>query len=873
MLKRREDYTPPAFLVTNVDLNIDIHDQETMVTTKLQITPNPAVTGGQTLQLDGRDLTLHTVTIDGKPLAKDAYWLDQTGLYIDGIDRNCVIETIAECHPETNTALEGLYLSGGMYCTQCEPEGFRRIGFYPDRPDVMSIFTVRLEAAQRYPQLLSNGNLVETGDCGNGRHFAIWHDPHPKPSYLFAAVAGDLDCAIDHFVTMSGRRVDLHIYVEKGNLDLTHHAMDSLKRSMRWDEEVYGLEYDLDLFQIVAVSHFNMGAMENKGLNIFNSKFVLADPKTATDTDLHRVESIIAHEYFHNWTGNRVTCRDWFQLTLKEGLTVFRDQCFSADMHDAGLQRADDVSMLRAAQFPEDRSPTAHPIRPESYREINNFYTATVYEKGAEVIRMLAGYLGKDGFRRGTDLYFKRHDGDAVTCDDFIAALADANSVDLTAFSGWYSQAGTPELTARRVASAHDTELAIEFTQTIPDTMAKTPRLPLPIPVRIGLVGDAGKIVPFRLAPDGPLSDEQVILISEAAHLQPLYPATASPVVPSLLRNFSAPVILKDDLSSAERLHLMAFDADMFNRWDAAQTLLADLILAVANDPAHLVDEAAITALAKAYANSLADPDLLDMFKSGLLTLPAISVLESRMQPADPVALFTARRAVEAGLGRLLAPQITAGLGAQNVGNLAATAGGRALLNRLLALGVAAGDEAAIKLASAQVHDENMTLSQGALAALNNCDHKARTAALQVFHDRWQDSPLVMEKWFMMEAMSSISGTVERLGELMTHPAFDPNNPNKLRAVLGAFMSGNPLRFYAEDGSGFDFIGDCLIEIDARNAQLAARMALPLTRMAHYAPERRAKMGAVLQKVQKQAQSNDLREVVDKALADLPPPA
>ncbi|MBL6595618.1 MAG: aminopeptidase N [Candidatus Puniceispirillum sp.] len=873
MLKRREDYMPPAFLVTNVDLNIDIHNQETMVTTKLQITPNPAVTGGQTLQLDGRDLTLHTVTIDGKPLAKDAYRLDQTGLYIDGIDRNCVIETIAECHPETNTALEGLYLSGGMYCTQCEPEGFRRIGFYPDRPDVMSIFTVRLEAAQRYPQLLSNGNLVETGDCGNGRQFAIWHDPHPKPSYLFAAVAGDLDCAIDHFVTMSGRRVDLHIYVEKGNLDLTHHAMDSLKRSMRWDEEVYGLEYDLDLFQIVAVSHFNMGAMENKGLNIFNSKFVLADSKTATDTDLHRVESIIAHEYFHNWTGNRVTCRDWFQLTLKEGLTVFRDQCFSADMHDSGLQRADDVSMLRAAQFPEDRSPTAHPIRPESYREINNFYTATVYEKGAEVIRMLAGYLGQDGFRRGTDLYFERHDGDAVTCDDFITALADANSVDLTAFSGWYSQAGTPELTARRVASAHDTELAIEFTQTIPDTMAKTPRLPLPIPVRIGLVGDAGEIVPFCLAPDGPLSDEQVILISEAVHLQPLYPATASPVVPSLLRNFSAPVILKDDLSSAERLHLMAFDADMFNRWDAAQTLLADLILAVANDPAHLVDEAAIAALAKAYANSLADPDLLDMFKSGLLTLPAISVLESRMQPADPVALFNARRAVEAGLGRLLAPQITAELLSQNAANLATTAGGRALLNRLLALGVAAGDGDAINQASAQVHDENMTLSQGALAALNHCNHSARGAALQVFHDRWQHSPLVMEKWFMMEAMSSISGTVRRLGELMAHPAFDPNNPNKLRSVLGAFMTGNPLRFYAEDGSGFDFIGDCLIDIDARNAQLAARMALPLTRMAHYAPKRRAQMSSVLQKLQKQAQSNDLREVVDKALADLRPPA
>ena len=476
MLKRRENYTPPAFLVASADLDINIYDHQTIVTTKLAIAPNPDAIKSTVLQLDGRAIQLKSIFVDGVQLRDDAFELDDNGIRIRGLTGLHIVETIAQCHPETNTALEGLYLSGGMYCTQCEPEGFRRIGYFPDRPDVMTVFTVRIEADKRFLQLLSNGNLIEIGDCDNDRHFAIWHDPHPKPSYLFAAVAGDLDCAVDHFVTMSGRKVDLRIYVEKGNVELTHHAMESLKRSMRWDEEVYGLEYDLDLFQIVAVSHFNMGAMENKGLNIFNSKFVLADPKTATDTDLYRVESIIAHEYFHNWTGNRVTCRDWFQLTLKEGLTVFRDQCFSADMHDAGIQRADDVSMLRAAQFTEDRSPTAHPIRPESYREINNFYTATVYEKGAEVIRMLAGYLGKEGFRLGMDLYFKRHDGTAVTCDDFIAALADANSVDLSAFEGWYKQAGTPVLTATRVTIEDDNGFGIAFEQQIPETHRQKPR-------------------------------------------------------------------------------------------------------------------------------------------------------------------------------------------------------------------------------------------------------------------------------------------------------------------------------------------------------------------------------------------------------------
>ena len=865
----------------SVDLDIHIHDGYTNVIAKLAISPNPISENGTSLHLDGRDITLQSISIDGKTIGADDYVITENSITIDDISTDCVVEIASVCHPDTNTALEGLYLSGGMYCTQCEPEGFRRIAFFPDRPDVMTVFTVRLEAALKFPQLLSNGNLVETGTCGEGRHFAIWHDPHPKPSYLFAAVVGDLDCATDHFITSSGRHVDLHIYVEKGNIGLTDHAVDALKRSMRWDEDTYGLEYDLDLFQIVAVSHFNMGAMENKGLNIFNSKFVLADPKTATDTDLHNVESIIAHEYFHNWTGNRVTCRDWFQLTLKEGLTVYRDQCFSADTHDAGIQRANDVSMLRAAQFPEDRSPTAHPIRPESYREINNFYTATIYEKGAEIIRMLAGYLGKDGFRRGMDLYFARHDGSAVTCDDFVAALADANGADLSAFYGWYSQAGTPNLHVQRGVlpdkpqdkPQDDTALILNFTQDIPITAAATTRLPLPIPVRIGLVGTDGGDVPFSLTRGGEVASTQVVLLTEASQSQAIYPAQDGDVVPSLLRGFSAPVILTDDLRQAERLHLMAHDSDMFNRWDAAQTMLGTEILglAYAGDTSDGDVDAAIAPLAAACASSLANPELLDRFKAGILTLPAISVLEGRMAPADPAALFIARHRIDAALGRALSAQIKDALLPENTAAFmdisgGGTSGGRALINRLLALAVAAGAEAAISCAAANVHSDNMTLSQGAVMALKDSQHAAREVALQAFHDRWQDNALVMEKWFMMEATSCVHGTVARLKTLMQHPAYDANNPNKMRAVLGAFMTGNPVQFYAKDGSGFAFIGECLIDIDGRNPQLAARMALPLTRMAHYSTETAGQMRAVLEKVQSQAQSSDLREVVDKAL-------
>jgi len=854
MLKYRADYRPASCKVISAGLDISIFDDRTFVTTTLELER----IGDDPFLLNGRELTLHELSIDGRVLDEADWPVSEAGLSLEGLPAKCVVRTRAECHPESNTALEGLYLSGGMYCTQCEPEGFRRIGFFPDRPDVMTVFTVRIEAGRQFPQLLSNGNLVETGEVGDDRHYALWHDPHPKPSYLFACVVGDLDLAADKFTTASGREVDLHIYVETGNTHLTGHAMESLKRSMKWDEDTYGLEYDLDLFQIVAVSHFNMGAMENKGLNIFNSKFVLADPSTATDEDLDRVESIVAHEYFHNWTGNRVTCRDWFQLTLKEGLTVYRDQCFSADMHDEGVQRASDVSLLRAAQFPEDASPTAHPIRPESYREINNFYTPTVYEKGAEVIRMMAGYLGRDGFRRGTDLYFERHDGNAVTCDDFVAALADANDRDMSAFHGWYSQAGTPTLSVSRRAEADGVTLSLA--QATPETAAGTPREPLPVPVRLGFIGADGQPVRTHLDGENDARDEHVLLLdSAAAEFRFVGEAGSGPMTPSVLRGFSAPVRLVDDLADDERLHLMTHDSDLFNRWDAAQMLATGAILSLAGGEAVAVEP-----LAAGYRRILGDAALLDEFKAGTLRLPGIAVLEAARAPADPVALFSARRGLLASLGRALASEIAAAIEAR--GQMAGHAGGRALLTQLVELGVAAGDADAIAAAASMVADRNMTISQGGLKALIHSEDAAREQALQAFHDRWQADSLVMEKWFQMESMSSVGGTLDRLEELMQHPGFDPKNPNKIRAVLGAFMIGNTPGFHAADGSGYSYMANRLVEIDKRNPQIAARMALPMTRMANYDQPRQDLMRAALATIRAGAASNDLKEVVDKAL-------
>ena len=857
----RQDYAPFPWLVRETRLDVSINEPDTTVCVSLKLEVNPAAQATDRLVLNGRGLFLVSVQLDGEFLAADRYRLDADTLQITGLIDQHEVTITSTCTPYSNTALEGLYLSGDMLCTQCEPEGFRRICYYPDRPDVMSVFTVRIDAETKYKQLLSNGNKLEAGPAGPGRHYTLWHDPHPKPSYLFALVAGDLTCVEDQFTTVSGREVTLQIWVEHGNEHLTGHAMDSLKKSMRWDEEVYGLEYDLDLFQIVAVSHFNMGAMENKGLNIFNSKFVLADPATATDDDLGRVESIIAHEYFHNWSGNRVTCRDWFQLTLKEGLTVFRDQCFSADMHDETVKRAEDVAMLRAIQFPEDASPTAHPIRPETYSEINNFYTPTVYEKGAEVIRMLSGLLGTDGYRRGVDLYFQRHDGRAVTCDDFLAALADANEVDLSAFSRWYSQAGTPEVTITR-ARQNAEEIDLCLSQRLSETAAGTATAEQPIPIRLGLVGAQGQQHSFSIDGQAAACEQTVLLTAPEQTVKlKLNPSAGQPVVPSALRGFSAPVRLIDDLSVDELAILAAHDADGFNRYEACQRL-AHLALdrrLSTNMPDAVIEQA----LASALSQTVAEGSLRGDYKALCLSVPGQSEVEHRTSQADPVAIWTARQALQGALGRHLSDQISTCLADKG---LLETASGRALRNRCLYLGVAAGMDEAVKAAAEQSSDLNMTLSMGGLTALNVTEHKERQACLNRFYERWTSSSLVMEKWLSLEASAPYSGTISQLERLMGDAVFDSDNPNKLRSVLGAFAMANPVQFHKADGSGYQFIADQIAEMDSRNPQIAARLALVLTRFAHIEPGRQAEMIKSVEGLARRKLSANLHEIVAKAL-------
>ena len=854
-LIRRADYQPPCFALDSTQLDIALFADHARVTATLSVR---RLADGPLL-LNGEGLELVHLKIDGQPAGPQDVTHGPDGLLLTNLGPSAEIEVASLCDPWNNKALEGLYASGPMLCTQCEPEGFRRIAFFPDRPDMMSVFRTRIEADKSFIQLLSNGNLLESGDLPDNRHYAIWEDPHPKPSYLFALVAGDLAAVRSKFVTASGRPVQLVIYVEHGNEHLADHAMASLIKSMRWDEQVYGLEYDLDLFQIVAVSHFNMGAMENKGLNIFNSKFVLADAATATDSDLDRVESIIAHEYFHNWTGNRVTCRDWFQLTLKEGLTVFRDQCFSADMHDAEVKRAEDVALLRAFQFPEETSPNAHPIRPESYAEINNFYTATVYEKGAEVIRMLHTLLGASGFRAGMDLYFARHDGAAVTCDDFLAAMADANAADLSAFQRWYVQAGTPHLSLSRKPA--EGGLLLEAVLTIPQTHANTPREPVPVPLKLALFDRLGQPVAASVA-GGPPAHEMVVLLTEQSQqieLKLADPAVrAADLVPSYLRGFSAPVQLSDDLDRQERLLLLAADTDLFARQEAGQKLATEAILARLDGQA---EQALEDGLAEALAAVLQDGRLTGESKALMLALPGQAVLEAARHPADPPAIFRARRALLGQLASQMAETITAGLGSCDTSQPA----GRALQNRLLDWALAGQLAGAGALAEKQAADRNMTLSQGALQALGQAGGAGFDRAVAAFGQRWQENALVMEKYFALIAGSPVAGTIDHCRQLMQHPAFDPDNPNKLRSVLGVF-SGNAVQFHQPGGAGYHFLAAQLAEIDQQNPQLAARMATQLTRFAPYGEARQAEMLAALEGLAAGQLSPDLNEMVQKAL-------
>ncbi len=694
--------------------------------------------------------------INGHPHHPDKNHLAEG--YIDlTIDQPVTVTITARIHPDQNTALEGLYQSNGMYCTQCEPEGFRRIIWYPDHPDILSVFTTRIEAdVASLPVLLSNGNLIEKGQLDDNRHFAVWHDPHPKPSYLFAMVAGNLDVVEDHFVTKDKRKVTLQIFVEHGNAHLCGHAMESLKASMQWDEDVFGLVYDLDVFMIVAVSHFNMGAMENKGLNIFNAKYVLADKQTATDDDLSLVEAIIAHEYFHNWTGNRITCRDWFQLTLKEGLTVYRDQEFTSDRHSRGVKRINDVALMKAVQFPEDAGPTAHPVRPDTYREINNFYTPTVYEKGAEVIRMMEQILGKDAFMRGIDRYIKDNDGKAATCEDFVSAMEMANDVDLKQFSLWYEQAGTPILHVLKTYDHEKSTLTLHFKQSHQDNSAVQQRHDLVIPVRIGLVSSSGKALPVICDGENEGTQDRVLNITEKSSSFTLHHVPED-AVPSLLRGFSAPVQLQTDLSENELLTLLAYDQDSYGRWDAGQQLMSHVIQNMIEQGSISKSiEEQIKVLAEAFRQIVQDHSCDPAVKAELLKMPSQQVIESMLSVADPVAVWNARRKLGKHLGLALGDTIDHYI-TDYVGRLnEISAQERRFLHILMNMKLLSHDPLACQHALMMSRSDNMTLSMAGLNALNQTDVEERQIALEAFSEKWKDHSLVMEKWFALEASCPI---------------------------------------------------------------------------------------------------------------------
>ncbi|CAM3531049.1 aminopeptidase N [Thalassospira profundimaris] len=870
---RREDYKEPGFIVEKVELVFDLDRDVTNVKSRLFMAANPVRgTGkGDEVFLHGEDMKLLSVTLNEARLASSDFTVDQEGLRFKAPGQNFIAELETQISPANNTRLEGLYVSQSAFCTQCEAEGFRRITYFPDRPDVMATYKVTINAnKESCPVLLSNGNLIDSGDLDGGRHFAVWEDPFPKPSYLFALVAGDLACVEDSFKTMSGRDVALRIFVEHGNEDRCDYAMDSLKRSMKWDEDVYGLEYDLDLFNIVAVSDFNMGAMENKSLNVFNAKFVLARPDTATDGDYERIESIVAHEYFHNWSGNRVTCRDWFQLSLKEGLTVFRDQEFSADQRSRPVQRIKDVNALRAAQFPEDAGPLAHPVRPDSYMEINNFYTATVYEKGAELIRMMHTLLGPDGYRKGIDLYFDRHDGQAVTCDDFAKAMEDANGIDFSQLKLWYSQAGTPKLSWQGEYDADAKQYRLTISQKTDPTPGQPDKKPLHMPISIGLLGA-----------DGSDLVAETVELSEASQEFVFDGVTEAPVL-SFNRGFSAPVNITTDQPDDELVFLMGNDSDAFNRWEAGQKYATRLMLSAiaayeANggdvDAAFADEQARVDAFIAAMRATLTNDDLDKAFRADALVLPGEAFLSEQRKPANPEAIYQVRTALRKRIGQALSDDF-ANTYHQNASNAAFTpdatsAGQRALRATALAYLVASGADEFADVAVAQYGTaDNMTDQMAALSVLNNLDHPGRETALADFEERFANDAVVLDKWFSLQAMSSRDDTLARIKDLMSHPAFTMRNPNKVRALIGAFAMGNPRHFHAKDGSGYAFYADRLIELDDINPQVAARLCAPLGKWAKYDVDRADKMKAELNRILAKPEiSRDLYEIASKSVA------
>ena len=866
------DYASPAYLVDSISLDFQLHETATQVTSTVNYYLNPDRDGArEALVLYGNNLYLDALAIDGEPLTNDRYVVGDGQLEIPVVPDSFELTLTTVIDPQNNTALEGLYLSNGNFCTQCEPEGFRKITYYPDRPDVLAKYKVRIEAEETYPVLLSNGNLIDSGKTENGRHYAIWEDPFRKPSYLFALVAGDLVCLEDHYRTLSGRDVLLQIYVEARNRDYCDHAMRSLQKSMQWDEEVFGLEYDLYRYMIVAVDDFNMGAMENKGLNVFNSKYVLAHAETATDADFLGVESVIGHEYFHNWTGNRVTCRDWFQLSLKEGLTVFRDQEFSADLNSAAVKRIDDVRVLRQFQFPEDGGPMAHPIRPSSYVEINNFYTTTIYNKGAEVIRMMRTLLGREKFISGVQSYLKKHDGEAATCDDFVAAMEAAGGIDLSKFKNWYHQAGTPQIEYQEQYDSDAKTFTLKLTQSCKETPGQANKAPFHLPVVVGLLDGQGSDLPLQLAGESsPGGTTRTLELKEVSQDFVFENIAERPIV-SLLRGFSAPVTLKSDTCDADLAFRLAHDSDEFNRWEAGQQLALRELL---NHYETISSQSGSFALSglykKAWASALADKNADNSLLTQLLSLPSEQYLADQVEGVDPERIFQVRHRARLSLATenktLLQQRYLAAQDAGEYSIAPAAMGKRSLANFCLAQLMLINDKDGEEMCQKQYQQAtNMTDRLAAFSALVNSSADSRQDVIADFYQQWHSHPLLLDKWFSLQALAQTDSVFTDVQALLSHPKFSYANPNRVRSLISAF-SQNQRAFHRADGAGYKWLADQILLIDARNAQLAARLAGPFTRWKRLEGGRQELMKAELERLASATLSKDLYEIVTKSL-------
>lgn len=870
-----KDYQPPVYLIEHVKLHFELHETRTIVTSTILVKLNDANLQNEKLfQLDGQNLELLSIKIDGQKLSDKDYRCDNEVLTIVKIPDSCEVEIQTNINPEENKALEGLYLSSGMFCTQCEAQGFRRITYFPDRPDVMSTYEVTIIGdKEKYPILLSNGNLIDKGESENGKHWVTWQDPSLKPSYLFALVAGDLFCKEDTFTTMSGREILLQVFVEHENSHKCEHALISLKQAMKWDEDAYGREYDLDIYMIVAVNDFNMGAMENKGLNVFNASCVLASPETATDADYYNIQSIIAHEYFHNWSGNRVTCRDWFQLSLKEGFTVFRDQEFSADLNSRAVKRIDDVNVLRTHQFAQDAGPMAHPIRPDHYIEISNFYTVTVYNKGAEVVRMIRNLIGEEGFRKGTDLYFERYDGQAVTTEDFVSSMEDANSIDLSLFQHWYSQAGTPVLEVTTTFNEKEKTFKLDIKQSCPDTPGQKNKKPFHIPLNVGLLDQDGSDILLELKDDASTtaSTIKILEMKKQAETFTFLNISSKPML-SLNRGFTSPVKIVLSQNDDDLAFIFAHDSDEFNRWEAGQTLaintLLDLVADIQKNKPLSIDNKVI----KAFRNTLVHSELDKALIAQALTLPSESYLADQCEIVDVEAIHQAREFMRNELATALKDDFKNiyELGQSNAKYLfGADEMARRDLNHIcLSYLMCLREDETIKMCTNKIDNaNNMTEVLSSLSILSHHDNSSRQQALDSFYDKWKHDAQVVEKWLAIQAASDLPDILEKVKTLMQHDAFTLTNPNKVRSLIGRFCAGNIVHFHAVDGSGYKFLADQVLALDSMNPQIAARLIQSMSRWRRYDEARQSLMKEQLERiVATKGLSKDVYEITSRSL-------